>query len=97
MTIDYYQFVSTGAAVLAAIAAILASVRSILNGRRAQEITTQIQEIHLLINSRVDQLLVTTATVARLEGAEDVRKATLGESRHSDVMNAIRHESGNDK
>lgn len=77
ITMDWYQVISTSAAVLAAIAATTASVKSILNGRAANEITGKIEEIHVLINSRVDQLLATTAIAARQEGAEDVRKQML--------------------
>ena len=65
--------VSALAAVVAAGAAVIGAVRSFFNARA-------IQEVHLSVNSRLDQLLNATSAKAHsdgvVEGARQVRDAT---------------------
>lgn len=94
--VDIPAYISAGAAVVAAISAMAATIRSYQNGQLANKMRADIAQVHILINSRVDQLLISTAAQARQEGEEMGRKQLLGDTRHIDLMNAIHHESGSE-
>ena len=76
------QYITSLAAVFGSIAAIVAAISSLVN-RKA------IQEVHLSINSRMDQLVATSEAKAHLEGAAQARsddKALLNSAQQRDKM-----------
>lgn len=67
---------------IAAIAALLAALK---NRNQIDEVRNQIGEVHLMINSRLDQLLKSTGTASFAEGREAGR---LGQVQSSAVSEA---------
>lgn len=80
---NWNQVISDCAAIVAAVAAIAATVKSWANGK-------SIQIVHLLINSRLDQLLAVSVEDAKKQGAEDARRELLGDNRWAEML-AIRN------
>lgn len=67
-------------AVVGAVPAVLALVAGLANGRKAAKNATAITELHLLINSRLSELLALTASASHAEGLAAGRQGTAEEA-----------------
>lgn len=76
---EIFRIVGYISEAIIALSALYGAYRGHKNSNQIDETSKQIQEVHLSINSRMDQLLAITKTEAHAAGVEQERSEKSGE------------------